>query len=65
MLFRQWVNATKGKYGYLLANMAGNVVNFALALNTSGSSTIAHFFYLSNKVSEKLISQAYSNTDTY
>ena len=52
MLFRLWVNATKGMYGYLLANVAGNVLNFALALNTSGSSTVAHFFYLSNKVSE-------------
>lgn len=49
---RLWVNATKGNYGYLLANVAGNVVNFALALNTTGSSTMAHFFYLSNKVSE-------------
>lgn len=37
-------------YGYVLANLAGNVVNFALALNTTGSSTTADFVYLSNKV---------------
>ena len=49
-LLRLWVNATKGKHGYVLASVAGNTVNFALSLNTSGSDTTASFFYLSNKV---------------
>ena len=48
------MNATKGKYGYLLAGVAGNTVNFALSLNTTGSNTIATFVYLSNKVCGKL-----------
>ena len=48
--FRFWVNATKGMYGYVLASLDGNAVNFALVLNTTGSTTIADFFYLSNKV---------------
>ena len=48
------MNATKGIYGYVLSNVAGYVVNFALALNTTGSTTTADFFFLSNKVSKKL-----------
>ncbi|PFX17387.1 G-protein coupled receptor 98 [Stylophora pistillata] len=46
---RFWVNATKGMYGYVLTSVDGNAVNFALALNTTGSTTMADFFYLSNK----------------
>ena len=49
-----WVNATKGKNGYVLASVAGSTVNFALSLNTTGSSTLAKFVYLTNTVCKKL-----------
>ena len=54
LLLRLWVNATKGKHGYVLASVAGNMVNFALSLNTTGSDTLANFLYMSNKVCKKL-----------
>ena len=48
------MNVTKGKYGYVLASVAGNTVNFALSLNTTGSHTMATFFYLRNEVCGRL-----------
>ena len=48
------MNVTKGKYGYVLASVAGNTVNFALSLNTTVSYTMATFFYLRNEVCGRL-----------
>lgn len=50
VLNRLWVNATKGKNGYVLASISGNSVNFALSLNTTGSHTMATLVYLTNEV---------------
>ena len=51
---RFWVNATKGTYGYVLASLNGNTVNFALSLNTTDPDTVAKFIYLNNEVCRTL-----------
>ena len=50
VLNRLWINATKGNYSYVLTSLSGNTLNFAFALNTTGSNTMAKFIYLTNEV---------------